>query len=276
MDDKGTQVSLGCKRTLKCNKGSQTSPESTKQERGTQCGSTAGSYGRHNIHKKWRFEDLLMRMFDKERLMEWMMDEGLLVKNQLCGKCRGEMNLVKCEDRSDGYKWECRKQINSKRHRVEMSIRNGSWFAESNMTLEEMLKFTYWWCQDLEQSQIKHEIGLSSSTAVDWDSFCREICEITLLENGEKLGGSGKIVQIDESKFRKRKYHRGHHVEGQWVLGGIESDSRKCFMVAVEKRDEATLLPIIKKWIDPGTTITSDCWKAYFNLEKHGYMFTKL
>ena len=117
MDDKGTQVSLGCKRTLKCNKGSQTLPESTKQERGTQCGSTAGSYGRHNIHKKWRFEDLLMRMFDKERLMEWMMDEGLLVKKQLCGKCRGEMNLVKCEDRSDGYKWECRKQINSKRHR---------------------------------------------------------------------------------------------------------------------------------------------------------------
>ena len=79
-------------------------------------------------------------------------------------------------------------------------------------------------------------------------------------------------MQIDESKFGKRKYHRGHHVEGQWVLGGIESDSRKCFMIAVEKRDEATLLPIIKKWIDPGTTIISDCWKAYFNLEKHGYI----
>ena len=107
---------------------------------------------------------------------------------------------------------------------------------------------------------------------MDWDSFCREVCEITLLENGEKLGGEAKIVQIDESKFGKRKYHRGHHVEGQWVFGGIEENSRKCFLVAVEKRDEATLLPIIQKWIAPGTNIVSDCWKAYCNLEKHGYV----
>ena len=61
-------------------------------------------------------------------------------------------------------------------------------------------------------------------------------------------------MQIDESKFRKLKCHRGHHVEGQWVLGGIENESRKCFLihVAVDKRDEQTLLPIIQKWIKPG------------------------
>ena len=55
-------------------------------------------------------------------------------------------------------------------------------------------------------------------------------------------------------------------------IRGIEQDSRKCFLVAVEKRDEATLLPIIKKWIEPGTIIISDCWKAYCNLEKHGFV----
>ena len=35
---------------------------------------------------------------------------------------------------------------------------------------------------------------------------------------------------------------------------------------------EATLLQVIKDWIKPGTTIVSDCWKAYVNLEKHGYI----
>ena len=40
-------------------------------------------------------------------------------------------------------------------------------------------------------------------------------------------------------------------------------------MAAVEKRDEATLLPLIQKHIAPGTTIISGCWKAYRNLEKH-------
>ena len=32
------------------------------------------------------------------------------------------------------------------------------------------------------------------------------------------IGGSGIIVEIDESKFGKRKYYRAHHVDGVWVL----------------------------------------------------------
>ena len=68
-----------------------------------------------------------------------------------------------------------------------------------------------------------------------------------MFDSSQKIGGEGKIVQIDESKFGKRKYHRGHHVEGQWVFRGIEQESRNCFMIAVDKRDEATLLPLIKR-----------------------------
>ncbi len=123
----------------------------------------------------------------------------------------------------------------------------------------------------MKQEQICHELNIASHTAVDWDSFCRETCEVTLLDREQQIGGPGKTVQIDESKFGKRKYHRGHRVEGQWVFGGIEEESRRSFMAAVEKRDEATLLPLIQKHIAPGTTIISDRWKAYCNLEKHGY-----
>ena len=64
---------------------------------------------------------------------------------------------------------------------------------------------------------------------------------------------------------------RGHHVEGQCVFGGTEEDSHSCFLVTIERRDEATLLPLIKKWIIPGTTIISDCWKCYKNLNGIGY-----
>ena len=151
-------------------------------------------------------------------------------------------------DRSDGYLWKCQKQLNGKRHQSEKSIREGSWFEKSNLTIEEVLKFTYWWCQDMKQWQIKQQLGLGSHTAVDWDMFCREVCEVALFQRREKIGGPGKLVQIDESKIGKRKYHRGHVVEGQWVFGGIEDDSRKCFIVTVEDRSESTLLEtIIKK-----------------------------
>jgi transposase-like protein len=102
--------------------------------------------------------------------------------------------------------------------------------------------------------------------------FCREVCEIIVERRSDQIGGPGKQVQIDESKIGKHKYHKGHYVEGQWVFGGIEEDSRKCFVVTVEDRSEKTLLPLIKKWISPGSIIISDCWKSYINLDKNGYI----
>ena len=41
-----------------------------------------------------------------------------------------------------------------------------------------------------------------------------------------KIGGPGKVVEIDESKFGKRKFHRGRRADDVWVLGGIERDSK--------------------------------------------------
>lgn len=69
-------------------------------------------------------------------------------------------------------------------------------------------------------------------------------------------------MEIDESKFGRRKYYRGHKVEGQWVFGGVERGTGRCFMVPVENRNSDTLLSIIKEYILPGTTIISDCWKV--------------
>ncbi|CAI6356223.1 unnamed protein product [Macrosiphum euphorbiae] len=87
----------------------------------------------------------------------------------------------------------------------------------------------------------------------------------------DKIGGVGKVVEIDESKFGRRKYYRGHRVEGQWVFGGVERITGKCFLVPVECRDKETLLTLVKDWILPGTLIISDCWKSYDCLKDEGY-----
>jgi hypothetical protein len=62
---------------------------------------------------------------------------------------------------------------------------------------------TYWWCCDVKQEQICRELNIVSHTAVDWNSFCHETCEVTRLGREEKVGDPGKVVQIDESKFGK-------------------------------------------------------------------------
>ena len=98
---------------------------------------------------------------------------------------------------------------------------------------------------------------LGEHTVVDWRNFAREVCLSVLEQDNEQIGGPGKFVEIDESKFGKRKYHQGKRVEGVWVFGGIES--KHCFFEVVEDRSAATLIPLIKKYIRPGTTILSDC-----------------
>ena len=78
-------------------------------------------------------------------------------------------------------------------------------------------------------------------------------------------------MEIDESKFGRRKYNVGRLVEGQWVFGGICRETREFFLVPVEARNAETLLQVIKDYIESGTTIISDCWKAYQCLTSEGY-----
>lgn len=40
------------------------------------------------------------------------------------------------------------------------------------------------------------------------------------------------------------------------------------FAQVVEKRDARTLIPILRRWVRPGSIIISDCWKAYGRIEE--------
>ncbi|KAL3113943.1 hypothetical protein niasHT_017893 [Heterodera trifolii] len=77
---------------------------------------------------------------------------------------------------------------------------------------------------------------MSMKSAVDWASFCREVLLDAFLDNPEQIGGHGHTVEIDESKFGKCKYHRGHRVEGAWVFGGVDRQTGRVFMEVVEYR----------------------------------------
>lgn len=78
------------------------------------------------------------------------------------------------------------------------------------------------------------------------------------------IGGEGKVVQIDESKFGKRKFNKGRRVTGHWVLGMIEDDSEDVRLEVCPEniRSSDTLLPLIQKHVAPGTTVCTDYWRA--------------
>ncbi|GBP20841.1 hypothetical protein EVAR_80658_1 [Eumeta japonica] len=103
---------------------------------------------------------------------------------------------------------------------------------------------------------LMNELPIGTYTVTDWSNFIREVLEYWVIRNSPtKLGGIDKIVEIDEAKFGKRKYNRGRIVDGEWVFSELERGIKKVFMELVPDKNTNMLLQIIKKKIEPGTTI---------------------
>ena len=115
-------------------------------------------------------------------------------------------------------------------------------------------------------------------TATNWENFCRQVCFDSILEDWSfrPIGGPGIEVEIDESKFSRMKYGRGEAQKSDdWVFGGVERDGANGFLEVVARRNAATLIPLIQKWILPGTIIYSDAWKAYSSLRYFNYVLLR-
>ncbi|XP_076106327.1 uncharacterized protein LOC143074994 [Mytilus galloprovincialis] len=223
-----------------------------------------------------KLKDLFIICESVEKIIQWCFSLGLILdlSGEVCKKCsHGHFSLRKDSSFSnDIFYWKC----SNKKCNKKVSIRNGSWFQGHNLSLEKILFITYFWIYKIDQEFVKHQLSICNQTIVAWYNYCREVCIEILEIDSEKIGGENVIVEIDESKFGKRKYHKGRRVEGQWVFGGIERDSKKSFFASVENRTKETLLKLIKDNIKPGTTIISDCWKAYDCLGSEGFEHLKV
>lgn len=75
------------------------------------------------------------------------------------------------------------------------------------------------------------------------------------------------VATVGESKFGKRKYNRGHCVDGVWILGGVERTAEwRMFGTVVETRDADTLLEVISQHVATGTIVHTDLWRGYSRL----------
>jgi hypothetical protein len=129
----------------------------------------------------------------------------------------------------------------------------------------------HWLCGDTWTS-INAKLMKSKTTITTWlKSFNQLLCwDMQELGEDAMIGGQDIVVQIDESKFGKRKYHRGHRVNGHWVVGGIEmTGEKKVFAVVVPNRTIVTLTAVILAHVAPGSIIYIDCWSAYSDVEFH-------
>ncbi|XP_037787789.1 uncharacterized protein LOC119583392 [Penaeus monodon] len=188
-----------------------------------------------------------------------------------CPKCGQECRITN----EHYFRCDKSKKVNNRtvRCNFKKSLFKNTWFDNSKLDFETNLKFVNLYVREaFSYESARSDFQFPNKTICDWASFCREVLISWCLDNeSDQIGGPGEIVEIDESKFGKRKYNVGRLIEGQWVFGGVCRKSRKFFFVPVQTRDSLTLLKVIKERIHPGTTVISDCWKAYNCLETEGY-----
>ena len=72
------------------------------------------------VGAKMHFDSFLSK--GKGVTLSWLKDKGPLAPSRIRTICGSAMKLFESGDKSDGYVWECRKQVNGKRHRCERSI----------------------------------------------------------------------------------------------------------------------------------------------------------
>ncbi|XP_068219505.1 uncharacterized protein [Palaemon carinicauda] len=214
---------------------------------------------------------------NETRCIEFLREHGVLPAAVQCLNC-GKL----CQFRNDKNVWRCMGYVLDKRHKKRkycnftVSDRKGTFLDKVKLPVWKLMIFL---CQFLSEFW-KHRpiikyLNISSKTSVDWRSFCSEVSQFWY-NNQEPIGGVDVEVEIDETLITHSKYHKGRPLTQCWLFGGIERTSKKFFVEALidpgaDNRKSETLIPLINRYIKPGSIIYSDSWRGYNKISESGY-----
>ena len=145
------------------------------------------------------------------------------------------------EKKKDGkhFFWICTRRVKGvKCNKGKKSIRDGTIFDNSNLSTQTILTIIWHFVHLLDERQCANYTDISqknNTTIIKWYKLCREVVTEWFWDpiNTPKLGGFGKIVEMDESYMPgKPKFNRGRRLgedsktswedNEKWVFGLTE------------------------------------------------------
>lgn len=207
---------------------------------------------------------------DNDSTLKFLRYKQLLRNGMLCNHCDLWMSHITDNSKIDGYFWRCNSCKCTK------GLRQGSFFESQKLRLSVLLTILYLFSNGVSGSQASLMLHSEChpNSIYDWYNLYRDFMSKSLLETPVQLGGVGKVVEIDESKWgRKQKNHVGRVAAySQWIFGLIERGTGRVVLLTVRTRKASELIPKITKAVLPGTIIISDEWAAYRSLPQHGFI----
>lgn len=110
----------------------------------------------------------------------------------------------------------------AKRCRKECTIKKHTSFEASKLKTKQILYLVHLWLCRIASTSAIVLTGFSPNTVTSFYNHFRMLVASMLYYNDSVIGGSGLIVEVDETKLGKREYNRGHRVDGDWVVVGVE------------------------------------------------------
>jgi hypothetical protein len=131
---------------------------------------------------------------DHAMAIEFLKDIGLIRRTMQCNSCGRDMTWSQRPDGNDGVRWRCQRRVAGAMCNRSTSIRHGSWFQRSKLTLLEIILLTYDIVCREPATNIQKEFCFSSHTTADWGMFCRKTMLVFLEGCSVKIGGPNKTV----------------------------------------------------------------------------------
>ena len=151
--------------------------------------------------------------FDNSASIRYLDEHNVFYKKLTCIGCAGAMRRVGNRDIFRCYSKACRKECSLRKHTI---------FYGSSLNCSQILLLAYLWLTNVKPKSAQLITGHSKPTISSFYQHFRVLVSSSLEEESQLIGGDGIIVEIDETKMGKRKNNRGHHVEGVWIVGGVE------------------------------------------------------
>ena len=195
--------------------------------------------------------------------LRWCMRQGMVFAAMKCHRHRADRELKFWSDRVSWWCGSCRDA---------KPVFTGSVFAESRLPMSKLLllAFSFAHYYDYETAQqtcvfSSTDTQPSSATIADWYGTFRDVLvdhAHEQVQSGCKIGGPGRIVQVDEALIGRRKYNRGRVVPGTWVVGLVDDQGDMRLEICPVRNNEA-LTDIIARHVHRGSDIQTDCWRGY-------------
>jgi transposase len=145
-------------------------------------------------------------------------------------------------------------------------LRKNTRFSE-----KKILQIVEYFCDDCTADYTSKKLSISGKTIDDWYMYLRKV--ILWYQERERSEVFGWTVEMDESYFwpTRIKWKRWRWAGGKTIVFGLLKREGKVYTEIVPDAKAKSIIPIIRRKVEPDTEMNTDGWWAYDGLVDMGY-----